>query len=223
MENSFLLEQERHTHGQRKTFGFKTSYYPPQILELDLFEKDLSNLVNLIKFRTNIKCFQKKLNKGIRKIRESTSLLVFADKTSNIYKMPLQNYNKVLKENITRTYIHAPLKLEAPINFEAKRIASKLAVGDCIERFAKTPAIITLKDHKENFDASTPFRITNPCKSEIRKVSKRLLKGLNNDLLGILNINNWRDISQVIDWFKKLQCKSKSNFIQVNVKEYGFI
>ena len=47
-----------------------------------------------------------------------------------------------------------------------------------------------------------------------------MLKGLNNDLLAILNINHWRDISQVIDWFKKLECKSKSNFIQVDVKEY---
>ena len=134
--------------------------------------------------------------------------------------MPLQNYNKVLKENITRTYKHAPLKLDASINFEAKLRASKLAVTDCIKRFAKTPAYITLKDHKENFDASTPFRLTNPCKSQIRKVSKRLLKGLNNDLLAILNINHRRDISQVIDWFKKLECKSKSNFIQVDVKEY---
>ena len=74
MESSFLLEQERPTHGQKKkkTFGFKTSYFPPQIPELDLFEKDLSNLVNLIKFRTNINSFRKQLNKGIRKIREST-------------------------------------------------------------------------------------------------------------------------------------------------------
>ena len=115
---------------------------------------------------------------------------MFADKTSNIYKMPLHNYNKVLKENITRTYKHAPLKLDASINFEAKLRASKLAVTDCIKRFAKTPAYITLKNHKENFDASTPFRLTNPCKSQIRKVSKRLLKGLNNDLLAILNINH---------------------------------
>ena len=120
--------------GKKETFGFKTSYYSPQIPELELFEKDLSNLVNLIKCRTNINSFQKQLNKGIRKIRESTSLLVFAGKTSNIYKMPLENYNKVLKENITRTDKHAPLKLEQSINFEAKLITSKLAVSDYVER-----------------------------------------------------------------------------------------
>ena len=53
-------------------------------------EKDLYNLVNLIKFTTNVKSFQKQLNKDIRKIRKSTTLLVFADKTSNIHKMALE-------------------------------------------------------------------------------------------------------------------------------------
>ena len=53
-------------------------------------EKDLYNLVNLIKFTTNVKSFQKRLNKDIRKIRKSTTLLVFADKTSNIHEMALE-------------------------------------------------------------------------------------------------------------------------------------
>ena len=35
-----------------------------------------------------------------------------------------------------------------------------------------------------------------------------------------LNINQWRETSQVIDSFKKLKCKSKSKFIQVGIKEY---
>ena len=70
MESPFLLEQERPTHAQKKeTFRFKTSYYQPQIPELEPFEKDLCNLVNLIKFRTNMNSFQKQLNKDVRKIR----------------------------------------------------------------------------------------------------------------------------------------------------------
>ena len=114
---------------------------------------------------------------------------MFADKTSNIYEMPLGEYNKLLKQNITKTYKHAPPKLEASINFEAKHIASKLALSDRIEPLAKTPTYVTLNDHKENFHASTPCRLTNPCKSEIGKISKRILQGINNDLLTKLNIN----------------------------------
>ena len=150
----FLHKKDQHMD-KKETFGFKTSYYPTQIPELELSEKYLCNLVNLIKFRANMNSFQKQLNKNIRTIRESKSLLVFADKTSNIYEMPLEEHNKLLKENITKTYKHAPPKLEASINFEAKHIASKLALSDRIERLAKTPAFITLKDHKENFHAST--------------------------------------------------------------------
>ena len=70
----FLNKKDQHMD-KKETFGFKTSYYPPQILELEPFEKDLCNLVNLIKFRTNMNSFQKQLNQAIRKIRESTSLL----------------------------------------------------------------------------------------------------------------------------------------------------
>ena len=39
-------------------------------------------------------------------------------------------------------------------------------------------------------------------------------------MLAKLNINQWRDTNQIIDWFKKLECKSKKKFIQVDMKEY---
>ena len=135
-------------------------------------------------------------------------------------RCPFQEYNKLLKENITETYKHASTKLEASINFEAKHIVSKLALSNRIERLARTPAYITLKDHKENFHASTSCRLINPCKSEIRKISKRIHEGINNHLLAKLNINQWRDTSQVIDWFKKLEYKSKSKIIQLDIKEF---
>ena len=119
--------------------------------------------------------------------------------------MPLEEYNKLLKEDITKAYKHALPKLETSINLEAKHIASKLSLRDCIERLAKTPACITLKDHKENVHASTLCRLINLCKNEIGKKSKRIHKGMNNNLLAKLNINQRRDTSQVIDWFKKLE------------------
>ena len=114
METSFLLEQEDPEMDKKETLGFKTSYYPLLIPELEPFEKDLCNLVNLIKFRTNMSSSQKQINKHVRKIRESTSLLVFADKTSNIYEMPLEECNKLLKENITKT--EAPTTKARSIN-----------------------------------------------------------------------------------------------------------
>ena len=57
MESPFLLVQERPTYGQKEAFGFKI-YYPLGVPKLEPFEKDLCNLVNLIKFRTNMNSFK---------------------------------------------------------------------------------------------------------------------------------------------------------------------
>ena len=53
----FLNKKDPHMDKKKKeTFGFKT-YYQLQIPELELFEKNLCNLVNLIKFRINMNSF----------------------------------------------------------------------------------------------------------------------------------------------------------------------
>ena len=48
--------------------------------------------------------------------------------------------------------------------------------------------------------------------------NKQILKGINDNLLAKLNVNQSRDTRQVIDWFKKLECKSKSKFVKVDIK-----
>ena len=84
-------------------------------------------------------------------IKHSRNIYVFADKTNNVYKMPTSEHNKLLKENVTKTYKKAPEKLQKSINLEAKSIATNLKLSDRIEKLAEAPAYITLKDHKENF------------------------------------------------------------------------
>ena len=140
------------TEGIRKeTFGFKCRHHTPQPTELEMFEKSLLHIINSIKFRNQKNTFQKKLKADINEIKKSTDVFVFADKTSNIYKMTPQEHKKLLKENVTKTYKKAPPKVETAINLEAKCIATNLNLSDRIERLAQTPAYITLKDHKENF------------------------------------------------------------------------
>ena len=48
--------------------------------------------------------------------------------------------------------------------------------------------------------------------------NKQILKGINDNLLAKLNVNQSRDTRQIIDWFKKLECKSKSEFVKVDIK-----
>ena len=47
---------------------------------------------------------QRKMKEDICKLKSSKSVYVFADKTTNIYEVPLDEYKKLLKENITKKY-----------------------------------------------------------------------------------------------------------------------
>ena len=89
-------------------YGFKTANYPPQWKELQNFEKDLLDTIKLIKFRIVKDSFQRKLNDDILNIKSSPDVYAFADKTTNIYKLPPQDYRKLLHENITKSYKKQP-------------------------------------------------------------------------------------------------------------------
>ena len=76
----------------QETYGLKSLNCPPKIKEMVPFEKDLWNLVNKLKFRKIKSKFQRQLNEDIREIKRSNKVLVFADKTSNIYKLDTDEY-----------------------------------------------------------------------------------------------------------------------------------
>ena len=89
-------------------------------------------------------------------------MLVAADKTTNIYKMDVDNYRKLLRDNITSTYKKADKSLTKKINQEAKHIAEKLKLDNRIECLAKKNSYITLKHHKDNFYNNLQCRLINP-------------------------------------------------------------
>ena len=97
-------------------------------------------------------------------------MLIFADKTSNTYKTAPQEYNKLLEDNITKSFKKSTDCLEKAINIEAKNIAKKIQLCDRIECLARRAhAFVTLKDHKDSFQSSLPSRLINPSKSELGK------------------------------------------------------
>ena len=65
--------------------------------------------------------------------------------------MSIQYYNKLLTENITKTYKKSGTSDIREINFEAKSIAKQLKCDSKIEQFAYRKSYVTLKDHKNNF------------------------------------------------------------------------
>ena len=69
-------------------YGFKARNSPLQCKELQNFEKDLLDTIKLIKFRIVKDSFQRKLNEDILNIKSSPDVYAFADKTTDIYKLP---------------------------------------------------------------------------------------------------------------------------------------
>ena len=69
--------------------------------------------------------FKKKMKSDISEIKSSPNVFIFADKTSNIYKATPREYNKLLKDNITKSYKKLADRLEKAINMEVKNIAKK--------------------------------------------------------------------------------------------------
>ena len=153
-------------------------------------------------------------------IKSSPDVYAFADKTTNIYKLPPQDYRKLLHENITKSYKKLPTRLEKSVNLEAKEIAAGVKLDDRIEYMAKAPAYITLKDHKDNFRSAHPCRLINPCKSKIGKISKSILQNINRNLLKLLQVNQWRNSESVIKWFYSIENKSQCKFIQLDIAEF---
>ena len=61
-------------------------HHPGQLKELNNFEKDLFNVISSLKFRKLNENFHEKMKSDILDIKPSPNVLIFADKTSGIYK-----------------------------------------------------------------------------------------------------------------------------------------
>ena len=100
-------------------------------------------------------------------------MFIFAGKTNNIYEIKPQDLEKLIMQNITKTYQRATDKLEKAINMEAKNIAKSYKLAERIDHLPKPETFITLKDHKDNFFNKPSCRLINPTKKKLGKISKK--------------------------------------------------
>ena len=78
----------------------------------------------------------------------------------------------------------------------------------------------TLKDHKENFQNNPTVRLINPAKNDIGRISKVILDKINSSLIKQLKVNQWKNTQNVIEWFMKIEEKSKYKFIVFDIKDF---
>ena len=93
--------------------------------------------------------------------------------------MEKDQYKKLLRENITKTYKKSNKRKISNINWEAKKITEKLSLDDRVERLQETEAYIIVTDHKDEFPDKIPCRLVNPSKTSIGKISKVILERIN--------------------------------------------
>ena len=118
-------------------------YHRSKVTYTTWFDQSISNQLEIT--------FRKKLTEGINNIKSSENLLIFADKTTNLYEMTPEQYKTILTNNVTKTYRKAERSTQLNIDREAKTISKTLQLEKRMEHYAEWPAFISLKDHKENF------------------------------------------------------------------------
>ena len=215
----FFLNSDT-TSSSKETYGFKSTKNPPPIEELKEFEDDMLKMIQSVKFKQINNSFLNKLKDDTDLIRNEPKLLIAADKTTNFYKLEPSTYIDLLKKNINKSYKKAQPEVTRAIHKESKDIATKLDIDDRVDTTAYKDAFITLKDHKPNFANNPTCRLINPTKSEIGKVSKKILDRINSNIARKCNFNQWKNTASVIDWFNADKEKQQSNFICFDIEEF---
>ncbi len=205
---------------KKETYGFKSTLNTKPIRELKQFEDGMLDLIQNIKFKPPQKQFQKKLQSDAKTIRKEDKLFVAADKTTNFYKLKHDQYDKLLQDNVTKSYKKTTKTTQQNISLTDKEIATKLNIDDRMDTTAKTQAFVTLKDHKDNFNNKPACRLINPSKSELGRVSKKILEKVNRSILENCSLNQWKNTDEVIGWFSKINSKSNQTFICFDVREF---
>ena len=122
-------------------------------------------------------------------------------------------YNKLIKENVTKSYKKSSGKVVEKLNAQSAKIAENLKLDDRIEKLAEKEAFLTLKDHKLALYDHPTCRLTNPSKSEIGVISKHILDDINTTIINKTKIKQWKNTSSVLKWFNSLQHKESLSLI----------
>ena len=182
----------------KETYGFRTTKSPPFMEELKDFEKDLFKMVNKVKFKPVNNNFQNQMRNDVEAIRNSNEVLVNGDKSRRIFKMEKNDYIKNVEDNIHNHYRRCDPERVNDVNKEAATIARRLELADRIDAMSESPALISIKDHKDGFPQRVEHCLINKSKSNIGAISKRILDRINCQLRNVTQINQFKSTNEVL-------------------------
>ena len=133
-------------------YGLTSPYSPRQLKGLISFENDLVESIRNTKFKKIRNNFQEKLNDNIKSIKKSNKTMTSADKTSNMYRLTIEQYEQLIMNSIASTYKKANKNIKKHINMAKKNLIRDQEVIKRIKTNKETNSFITIKDHKKNLD-----------------------------------------------------------------------
>ena len=98
------------------------------------------------------------------------------------------------------------------INKDAKKIPLVLDLEDRIDKMQE--------NHKEDFPHKLSCLLVYPSKSDIGKISKHVLNKVNQKLLSITEVNQWKNSHSVVEWFKNIRNKSNTSFFVFDIESF---
>ena len=214
------MPTDENTQPLAKIKSFPTRCTPPSDKALYAFESDLFSLINSISFKRRCNDFQRTLKKDICLIKRSNKIILFSDKTNNLYKIEPKDYHKLLIDNVTRDYTLCDHNTVNTINNEAQDIITTGSIKGKIPKLDNSKAYITIKDHKEDFPHSLKCRLINPSKSHIGKLSKGILDNINKRVREQSGLTQWKNTAEVLNWFNSIENKSSKCFVNFDIVEF---
>ena len=106
------------------------------------------DLIGNVQFSKSENCFQKQIKQDLRTLKSKGQVIVEADKTTNLYTVPVEKYNEILHQNITKGYKTSTNGRKADIDKKTNTIARKLKIENKMVQHTSTSAFVTLKDHR---------------------------------------------------------------------------
>ena len=201
-------------------YGLPTTKCPGQVKEMVQFENELLLLAKDVQFSKISNTFQSRMNKDMKAMRDSGKTLTPADKTTNMYRLSAEEYNRLKLNAVTSKYKKASAKIKDNVEKSSVNIVKKAGVLERMSKNGTNPCFITLKDHKPNFQNNPATRLINPAKNEVGRISKVILDRINLELKEKLKINQWKSNTDVIKWFSAIRNKSSHTFTVFDIKDF---
>ena len=156
----------------------------------------------------------------MNRIKQDPKLFFPADKTNNLYRLTINEYNKLLTKSISESYKKTDKSSLKGINTEVKNIVNDFKLEELIEQHSQHQSFITLKEHQEDFQNNQKCKLINPEKNETDIVSKDYIEEINKNIRRTINVSQWRNTQEIISWLKGIKNNKNSSFTKFDIVDF---